>query len=100
MNPMRTRLGSTPSDSHNILRARTLLMFVQFVFDLLAFLQRLETLGLDRRKMNKDVAAYRGIDDKPKSLLLVEPLYYSSGHTLLIIFCASIEGAPRHLLLP
>lgn len=60
-------------------------MFVKLVFDFLAFLQRSPSLGHDRRKMDEDIAVYRGIHDKPKSLLLVEPLYYSFGHTLLII---------------
>ena len=61
-------------------------MFVKLVLDFFAFLQRSPSFGNDRRKMDEDIPAYRGIHDKPKSLLLVEPLYYSSRHTLLIIF--------------
>src|SRR5688572_2935419 len=93
MKPMRTRLGSTPSHSNNVLCAGTFLILIEFVFDFLALLERTEPVRLDRGKMDKDVPVHGRVHDEPKPLLLVEPLYCSSGHIRLIFFCSSVQPA-------
>jgi hypothetical protein len=92
MNPMRTRLGSTPSDSQNIFRARTFLILVEFVFDYLALFQGAKSVRLNGGEVDEDIAIHNGIGDETEPLLLVEPLDCSSGHIRLrLIFFQSMK---------
>ena len=46
----------------------TLFVGVEFIFDLIAFLQRLKAFGLDRREVDEDVPRHARIDDEAETL--------------------------------
>src|SRR5687768_2380346 len=83
--PASPRCSEGTSGGLDVGRLLALRAVRDFERDLLAFLQRLETLTLDRGEMREQVlAAVVGLDE-PEALCIVEPLDRTGSHDFYIL---------------
>src|SRR5687768_14929606 len=83
--PASPRCSEGTSGSLDVRRLLALRAVRDFERDLLAFLQRLESLTLDRREMREQVlAAVIGLDES-ETLRIVEPLDRTGSHDFYIL---------------
>jgi hypothetical protein len=74
-----SRWESTSTYDDDIRRLQTLRTLGNFKFDLVAFIKRLKTVSLNGGEVNEHVVSVV-FGNKSEALLLVKPLYTTSGH--------------------
>src|SRR5690554_6848128 len=72
--------GSRRAGDYDVLRLRTLGALFDVERHLVAFVQRTEAVGLDRREVDEDVGASVVLCDEAEALLAAEPLDLACCH--------------------